>query len=470
MLLNELTEEQREAVTYDGNILLTACPGSGKTRVIVNKVAHTLAKSEKKVLALTFTVRAAEEMKKRLEKMQVKTDRVWAGTLHAFCLEWIIKSYSGELKELSNGFKIAEEAFCEKILEKLKEEHRINKYESINLKFDRFGRPLEQNAKLKNLLKDYHKALREQNLIDFDLLLFYAYRILESKNIAEKIASQFSLISVDEYQDTQDLQYAIIARLVKTKKDDLKVFFVGDVDQAIYKSLGGIAKTHSEIRSELGGISLRALNLSTNYRSSQRIVDYYSNFKVAKGVPLHTRIKAGGKHAKEIGLISFDRGIPYTALAERIASLIKISLNKSIPANEICVLVPQWWMITSLSKQLQKHLNGYRFTSSLNNEEHNALAEEIKSKSILVNTVMGVKGEEFTTVIAYGLLRGYLPHWSSIINGDELEASSNLLYVLASRAKLNLHLIAEQGRITGNGKAYEVNQELDEIIFNYDLL
>ncbi len=200
------------------------------------------------------------------------------------------------------------------------------------------------------------------------------------------------------------------------------------------------------------------------------IIAFPSTFKVAKGFPLHTRIKAVCKHAKEIGLISFDRGIPYTALAERIASLIKISLNKSIPANEICVLVPQWWMITSLSKQLQKHLNGYRFTSSLNNEEHNALAEEIKSKSILVNTVMGVKGEEFTTVIAYGLLRGYLPHWSSIINGDELEVSSNLLYVLASRAKLNLHLIAEQGRITGNGKAYEVNQELDEIIFNYDLL
>jgi superfamily I DNA/RNA helicase len=479
MLLEELSEEQKKAVTQSGNVLLTACPGSGKTRVIVYKLAYVLMtkdrsilkslegdenaedgvceQSRKMVLALTFTVRAAEEMSKRLEAMNIDTSRIWAGTIHAFCLKWIFEPYHQQLSELKAGFKIADEDFCKDLVTRLKEKYRINPAESINLKFDRFGQPLEKGSKFTDILSEYHKTLKQKNLIDFDLLLFYSYRILlQSKELTLKLAGIFELICVDEYQDTQDLQYAIISLLVKANPSKTSVFFVGDVDQAIYKSLGGIAKTHSEIRGELGGMPLKALNLSANYRSSQRIIDFYMNFQQQ-----NIKIKGLGKYAKEKALVSLNRDIHYADIVPEIVRLIKLSLSKGIPENEICVLVPQWWLVTSISKQLMKLLPECHFSSSIARKT---------ASSIIVNTCMGVKGEEFETVIAYGLLRGYVPHWSAIISGDERETSQRLLYVIASRAKLNLHLIAERGRVTNNGKPYEINQELDEVGFTYDLV
>ena len=156
MLLEELSEEQKKAVTQSGNVLLTACPGSGKTRVIVYKLAYVLANrdigddknaeigvreqshnstaskrtdSKLMVLALTFTVRAAEEMSKRLEAMNIDTSRVWAGTIHAFCLKWIFEPYHHELPEFKGTadknvkavmseqyFKIADEDFCKELI------------------------------------------------------------------------------------------------------------------------------------------------------------------------------------------------------------------------------------------------------------------------------------------------------------------------------------------------------------------
>ena len=90
---------------------------------------------------------------------------------------------------------------------------------------------------------------------------------------------------------------------------------------------------------------------------------------------------------------------------------------------------------------------------------------------VVVNTCHGVKGEEFDTVIAFGLLKGYVPHWSVIINGTEDEKrqrESKLLYVVASRAKRQLHLVAESGRQTQSGKPYQTSRLLTKVKFDYD--
>lgn len=589
MFIDDLSEEQLEAVNSEGNLLLTACPGSGKTRVITCKIAKALLQSsQRKVLALTFTVRAAEEMVKRLGMMNIDTKRVWAGTLHSFCLEWIITPYASQLEELRNGFKIADEEYSANLIRELKEKYGIHSAESLNLKFNREGKPVERNKKYEKILWDYHQCLNEDGLIDFDLLLFYSYKILlQSKNIALNLANIFQLICIDEYQDTQDLQYAIISLLVKAKPDSLSVFFVGDVDQAIYKSMGGVAKTYLEIKADLGNLPLKALSLADNYRSSQRIVNYYRNFQQE-----NIKIRALGKYAQHKGLISFNTEVHSSEIVSELVRLIRISLSQGIPADEICILVPQWWLVISVSRDLMKHLPSCGFITSspkglaehkanlfskllrllfsdssnsllkkrleedfykslnyvmendfcnfLSFERHDALVKHLSEEeyeklfkkeslysclwkllsksisarlgdeaenkiwseledfsnslktfigyrqfknfsefklfyeylvgSVLVNTCMGVKGEEFETVIAYGLLHGYLPHWAAIINGDEREASQRLLYVLCSRAKLNLHLIAERGRKTNSGKELELNKELAGLVFEYDVV
>jgi superfamily I DNA/RNA helicase len=182
VILTKLNNEQIIAVQQNGHVLLTACPGSGKTRVIIHKLAYELSKlsehSKKRVAALTFTVRASEEIFRRLNAMGINSNRIWSGTLHSFCLEWIIKPHSCYLPELRNGYSIADETFCFDLLNALKVKYKLKPIDPVNLRFNRDGSFVEPKSVQKNLLKEYHKILKEKRLIDFDLLLYYSYRIL----------------------------------------------------------------------------------------------------------------------------------------------------------------------------------------------------------------------------------------------------------------------------------------------------
>lgn len=589
MILDKLNDEQKVAVRQEGNVLLTACPGSGKTRVIIHKLAYELSHldegSKKRIAAVTFTVRASEEIFKRLNAMGISCDKIWSGTLHAFCLEWIIKPYSCYLPELQNGFFIADETFCSDLISSLKEKYKLQQIDPVNLRFNRDGSFAEPKSVQKRLLKEYHEILKSKKLIDFELLLFYSYKILCAyPKIPATLSKLFKLICVDEYQDTQDLLYAIFSTIIKAGNGSISLFLVGDTDQAIYASLGGVAKSMNEIKQELDGMPIVPLTLTGNYRSSQRIVDYYSHFQTQ---PI--QIEAVGKNANKKGLITLNSTINRSKIVEEIARLIQLSLDSGVPEDEICVLVPQWWLITSVSKKLRATLPDVNFDASglapmsrnreniwyklsrlfltepnpkiyslryrwatelienfriqTNTEfsekyvlerhflrminsissketeaidylvdcfnqfltavetdytKHPSLVEnwklffiniesrlndpEFKVPSdiqsfksfyremtgVVINTCVGVKGEEFETVIAYGLLNGYIPHWNEIFSGNAIEASKKLMYVICSRAKVNLHLISERGRTTRRGDELTMTPELATKVFVYD--
>lgn len=591
MILTTLNNEQKQAVQQDGNVLLTACPGSGKTRVIIHKLAYELGQlnvtCKKKIVALTFTNRAAEEILRRLNILGIQSDRIWSGTLHSFCLEWIIRPYSCYLPELKNGYAIADETFCSDLVAKLKSKYNLKQIDPICMRFNRDGNFIEPKSVQKQVLVEYHAILRKMKLIDFDILLLYAYRILTTHNKIQKILSNlFSHICVDEYQDTQDLLYAIISLIIIAGKGNTSLFLVGDTDQAIYTSLGGIAKTIDEVRTEIANMPISKLTLTGNYRSNQRIIDYYSQFQTQK-----ISIKAVGTNANERGLITLNSTIHHTKLVPEIARLIQLSLGKGIPEDEICVLVPQWWLITSIAKNLRASLPDVHFDASglapmsrnrdniwyklsrlfltepnpkiysaryrwaselidnfrvytnaeiiepyqserhllrlvnsiksneiegidylidcfgqflkavqidyinypelvrnwdlffanirdrLNDSEFKIPSDILSFKSfyremtgVVINTCVGVKGEEFETVIAYGLLHGYIPHWNEIYSGNPISASKKLMYVICSRAKNNLHLICETGRTTKSGHPLEMNMDLKANKWVYDIL
>lgn len=589
MMLDKLNDEQKLAVKQGGNVLLTACPGSGKTRVIIHKLAYELTQldqhSKKRIVALTFTVRASEEIFRRLNAMGISSDKIWSGTLHSFCLEWIIKPFSCYLPELKNGYTIADETFCSDLISKLKEKYKLQQIDPVNLRLNRDGSFAEPKSVQKKLLVEYHEILLEKKLIDFELLIFYSYRILRTyPTIPQTLSNLFKLICVDEYQDTQDLLYAIISVIIKAGKGNTSLFLVGDTDQAIYASLGGVAKSMGEIKAEIDGMLITPLTLTGNYRSSQRIIDFYTHFQTQT-----IDIKAVGNNAETKGLITLNNAIHHTKIVDEIARLIQLSLNRGIPEGEICVLVPQWWLITSISKKLRSTLpdvsfdasgltpmsrnrdniwfklsrlfltepnpkiysSRYRWAAELidnfrdqaNTEfnekfknERNLLRlinsiessetegidylndcfdqflqnveidytkypllvenkklffDNIESRlndpdfkvpsdiqsfksfyremtGVIINTCVGVKGEEFETVIAYGLLNGYIPHWNEIFSGNATNASKKLMYVICSRAKTNLHLISERGRTTRRGDELMTTPELDSKTFKYD--
>lgn len=589
MIFDELNNEQKQAVKQEGNVLLTACPGSGKTRVIIHKLAYEVSlleeRSKKKVAAVTFTVRASDEIFRRLNALGINCENIWSGTLHAFCLEWIIKPYSCYLPELKNGFSIADEALCSDLVSELKDKYKLKPFDPVNFQFHRDGSCVETNSVQLRLLKEYHKILKEKKLIDFDLILYYSYKVLTNYPKVPKILSNlFKLICVDEYQDTQDLLYAIISTIIKVGKGSTSLFLVGDTDQAIYASLGGVAKNLEEIQTELNGLPITPLTLTGNFRSSQKVIDFYSHFQTQPIV-----ISATGPNAAKKSLITLNKTIDKSRIVAEITRLIQNSLNIGIPEDEICVLVPQWWLITSVSKKLRVALPDVNFDASglapmsknkeniwyklsrlfltepnpkiysaryrwaselidnfriiINTEfiekytnERNLLRlinsiksdetegidylkdcfdkflvsvkidytlypqlvelwnlyfnniknriedpnfkipSDIKSfksyyrerTGVVINTCVGVKGEEFETVIAYGLLNGYIPHWNDIYAKRGTETSKKMLYVICSRAKTNLHLISETGRITRKGCTLEMTPELKNISFKYD--
>lgn len=585
----ELNDEQIEAIKREGNVLLTACPGSGKTRVLIQKLAYKLEKldplSKKRVIALTFTIRASEEIFRRLNVMGVSSEKVWSGTLHAFCLNWILKPYSVYHSDLRNGYEIADETYCNNILNDLKDKFNLGYTDTIITRINRDGSFVDKRSIQKKLLHEYHLILKTNKLIDYDLLLYYSFEILaQNSKIQNTLSALFSLICVDEYQDTQDLLYAIISLIIKAGNGKTSLFMVGDVDQAIYTSLGGVAKNLDEIKDELDNMPIDQLTLSGNYRSNQRIIDFYSYFQTKK-----IKIIAHGNNADGKGIITLNRSVHENNIVDEISRLIRLSLAKGIPENEICVLVPQWWLVTSISKKLRAALPDVNFDASglapmsknrdniwyklsrlfltqpvpkiyslryrwvteiidlfrsktktafddnyqsersllrlinsiessktdgvdyLNdcfdqfikavdinillypelvgdrelyfesvnkrlNDPTYRVPRDIESfksfyremNGVVINTCVGVKGEEFETVISFGLLNGYVPHWNEIFNGDPIDASKKLLYVICSRAKTNLHLICEVGRTTRNGTPLKITPELDAVNFEYD--
>ena len=580
---NELNKEQKDAVKAGGNVLITACPGSGKTRVITHKLAFELVRvkgTKRKLISLTFTNRATDEIKRRIERMDIDTDNLWSGTIHSFCLEWIIKPYEGYLSETRNGFAIVDEIESDAIIDKLKEKYGINKFENIKRIYKTDGTFDTNKAIFLPLIIEYKKIIHADKKIDFDDILYFSYKLVKAHPIVpRRLSGLFELICVDEYQDTQELQYAILAEIVKSRKNRTRVFFVGDVSQAIYGSIGGVAKDRKQIAKQFGDIDIQEIKLIGNYRSTQRIVDYYSNFQIQPG-----KIIAVSSIAAQKGIISYDQQMDKEHVDVTIAELIRSTLKRGIPAEEICIMAPQWWMILPMGRKLKSllpdvdfdafGLSPFRkvreniwfkivrlFLSTPGNSNYSARyqwAEEVlqaidnlvpsflhnvdnrrryllrsinhfssdtsdtrtyisqcfdyfshelstelpyrpeliearrvfdevlvkelakddfefandihvlrrvfNSKTgVVVSTCHGVKGEEYDTVIAFGLLDGYVPNWG---DPDHL-AANKLLYVICSRAKTHLYLISERGRSTRRGDRVPTAM-LNSIRYAYD--
>lgn len=586
---NGLNLSQQAAISEDGNALVIACPGSGKTRVLTLKIAKELEHLKhrtSRIAALTFTNRAADEIDKRVSDLGIDDTKLWSGTIHSFCLQWIIRPYGLYLPELARGFHILDEFKVERLKEEVKNKFAIKPYADLKTRRNRQGQYINEEENLNTAAEAYHKRIIENKEIDFDLILYFSYLLIERyPKIGQKLSSIFTQFFVDEFQDTQDLQYAIIGKIIRESNKRTSIFLVGDPDQAIFDSLGGTIKSKSEIEDEIGG-EINTINLAGNYRSTQHIINFYRHFQ---STDLDIKSKADNKDTK--GIISFDKTTHRTELITKISGIIQSQLSKGVSPNEICILAPRWQFLTSFARELKaelptipldapgltilprsidnfwykltrmiltsneprKHLirmkwakelleelallniteihvdtegcrkflkiinsikiphddailylkNAFSYVfvklgidinlSSSLNEDWNHFFNSIENRykrpdfkaipkdisymkktfhareGVVVNTCHGVKGEEFNTVIAFGLLKGYIPNWKHIIYSDEEKAkeeSNKLLYVICSRSKENLFLFAEQGRLTNKGYPYEINYELENIDFD----
>jgi DNA helicase II / ATP-dependent DNA helicase PcrA len=285
-LLTGLNEQQQQAVTAGlGPVLVMAGPGSGKTRVLTHRIAYLIGKMGVRpynILAVTFTNKAAHEMEDRVVKLLSESSRgVTLGTFHAICAR-ILRREAENLPFKSN-FVIFDED----------DQLNLVKRVIIDLNIDdKQYRPLAvlnaiSNAKNELLLPDeyplqtyrdeivkrvyigYQQMLLTNNAVDFDdLLLYTAFLLEDNATVRERYARRYEHVLVDEFQDTNLAQYALLRKLSSFHNN---IFAVGDADQSIYRWRG--ADYRNVLRFEQDYPSTQVILLERNYRSTQQILD-----------------------------------------------------------------------------------------------------------------------------------------------------------------------------------------------------
>lgn len=362
----DLNQEQSDAIIDEGNILLIACPGSGKTRTLTYKIAYELSKlnsSKQYIIAITYTHRAAEEIQERIELLGVKTTQLWIGTIHSFCMEWIIRPYHIYNENLRFGYRIMNSHESEDLLTELcapYSKQKISHYDCGYYFKSNGYRQSCQNWKaeyVEIILRNYWRILKERKLIDYEMILAYAYVLLNKNQfIGKNLSKIFSYILIDEYQDTKELQYHIFSLIFKADNNDMRSFIVGDPNQAIYTSLGGYAISKSELE-KLTGKVFKQRSLSGNYRSSNLIISYFDYYKT-----FENDIIGYGQNKDYESLISYNNVLLRKDLEDEIVRLIRYNVNeKNISPNEICVIAPQWVHLASLTRNLMVKLPDYNF-------------------------------------------------------------------------------------------------------------
>jgi DNA helicase-2/ATP-dependent DNA helicase PcrA len=283
--LSELNNPQLNAVTHvDGSMLVIAGAGSGKTKVLTTRIAwlvknNYVAPSE--ILAVTFTNKAAKEMSGRIANLlEIDTRALWIGTFHSVSLKILSKHHAAAglpayfqildandqlalLKRLIKAANLDENHYNPKELQKFINNHKENGQRASSLNAQNFR---EQNWF--DLYKNYEVACNRDNLVDFTELLLRSYEMLtNNKDILKVYQTQFKHILVDEFQDTNQLQYRWLKLLAGNKT---QMFAVGDDDQSIYSFRG--AKV-SNMQSFLKDYSVKApICLEQNYRSTASIL------------------------------------------------------------------------------------------------------------------------------------------------------------------------------------------------------
>lgn len=353
-LLQKLSPIQMNAILTEGNVLLVAIPGSGKTRTITNKILYEYDENEvRNIIAITYTNRAADEMKERISnQINDIPNNVWIGTIHKFCLNFIIRKYSRFSEFLSRPFSIIGEDDLKRLKEELIKEHNLSNDYNIDYTLDIHGKPNEKNHP--EYVRDYYNKLLNMKKIDFNYILYESYNLLKNNPlIAKKIANTISFLCIDEYQDTQELQYQILSIIYK-ERCAIRLFVVGDPNQAIYTSLGGVVKNKEELE-KLFATDFIQKQLDCCYRSHQNIIDFYHNFCLE-----NFDMKSGTDKYKNPAINIFD-DIDKTELVDKIGEIIVSLKSEGISDNEICILAPQWTFLYEFSNQLRNKLPDLKF-------------------------------------------------------------------------------------------------------------
>lgn len=286
-IFDTLNDRQCEAVKHtEGPLLITAGAGSGKTKVLTCRIAHLLelGVAPYRILAITFTNKAAKEMKERVTNLVgAQADSIWLSTFHSFCaklLRFEVDGFHGYTRNFTIYDSSDQLVLVKDCLKKLNLDDKqfmprsvlgtISSAKNVLMDAKAFAAKASDfyEQKVADVYALYQEKLRENNAVDFDDLLFLAVRLLQEKeDVREKYQSRFQYILVDEYQDTNHAQYALTKILAARWRN---ICVVGDADQSIYAWRGADIRNIIDFTRDYPDAA--SIKLEQNYRSTKTIL------------------------------------------------------------------------------------------------------------------------------------------------------------------------------------------------------
>ena len=283
-----LNKEQYEAMlATDGPVLVSAGAGSGKTRLLTYRIAYLITDKHvapNKILAITFTNKAANEMKERISRVAPDGDMVMVSTFHSFCAR-MLRTYSSFLTDYKENFTIFSDTDCARIMKDIFKQlniddestksnfkHNISVIKNDNMSIDEFCNIYRYDRSIRDFERFYNmyqQELKKNNAMDFDDLLINFYQLISTnQEVLDSIQNRYTYFSVDEFQDTNKIQYEIIKLLASKTKN---ILIVGDEDQSIYGWRGANIDNIFNFTHDFLGT--RIFKLEQNYRSTKKIIE-----------------------------------------------------------------------------------------------------------------------------------------------------------------------------------------------------
>ena len=409
--LKSLNPEQLGAVTTtEGPVLVIAGPGSGKTRVLTARIAHLLDKGvdPSSILALTFTNKAAREMKERIAKVAgPKAGQVWAGTFHslfsrilrieaehigfpkdftiydtedskslvaAIVREWSLDKEAYPANAIRNRISAAKSAL---VTPKLYEQDQESITRDAANRMPFFSR----------IYQEYYNRCLKAGALDFDDLLLQFYRLLQEKpEVADKYRKRFRYLLVDEFQDTNYLQYAILKKLTLYDGSPRNICAVGDDAQSIYAFRGATIDNILNFENDFKG--LQTFKLEQNYRSTKSIVEAANKVIGNNSRQIKKTIwtDQDGGHA-----IKVLRAINDTEEGRRVCDqIMELKNREHVPNHEIAIL----YRTNAQSRIFEEHLRRHNIPYKVFGGQSFYQRKEVKDLIAYLRVVVNTRDEE----------------------------------------------------------------------------
>jgi DNA helicase-2/ATP-dependent DNA helicase PcrA len=419
-----LTVEQKDAVRCEDDLMLTACPGSGKTRVIISKLSRVIDEvrdTPRAVACITYTNAAVQEIESRLRHHLQPGDDAYYDicTIHSFCLNHIFRPFCYLIKDYKDGFKVLtpESAeFARHVTAICAQHGRYNltfkDFEDFTqLRMDLEGKAIgigiERGALTPAVATAYWKRIREAGFADFANIIYYSLLLLRKRpEILSYLSAKFDWVLVDEFQDTTDLQVEILASIAGEKRT--RFVLVGDPCQSIFRFAGARPDLADQFAERIAARTDK--RLSGNFRSSRPIIAH-ANMLYVRTPPM-TAVGCANKYTEQP--VWQHGASAFTVITDYFLPALEAL---EIPMGDAAILAPTWYSLFPLGRRLREYgvsIVGPGARPYRRNRQFAPLAEqacgylmEPKPDAIagiertLFNTLLDVTGRPYFDIFSY---------------------------------------------------------------------